>query len=170
MKNIIFIALLLFIVSCAPKVDYSPRKINFDRDICVNCLMGLADQKYSVQAINSHNEVIWFDDIGCLEEYMKKDDWKKWKANEKVQIWVGDCQTGEWIDAQKAFYRFGDRTPMGYGYGALKEKQDSTYTFDELIQRIDKGLTKREEFIKQKKMLHMSKDSTATTMKDSINK
>lgn len=153
MKKILFIVFAAVLFGCSSEVDYSPREINWDRDICINCLMGLADQKYSVQAINDREEVIWFDDIGCLIEYEKSDDWKKWKREGKVQVWIGHCETGEWIDAKKAYYRFGDRTPMGYGYGALAESNDSTFTYNEMVQRIEEGYTKREQFLLDKKML-----------------
>lgn len=154
MKKSITFLLVTILVSCTGEVDYSPREINWDRDICELCLMGLAEKEYSAQAINERNDVIWFDDIGCLIQYRKGEDWKRWKGDGEVRMWVGHCETGEWIDVEKAWYRFGDRTPMGYGYGALKEKQDSTWNFETLIERIDAGLTKREEFLKNKKMLH----------------
>jgi hypothetical protein len=116
--------------------------------------MGLADQKYSVQAINSREQVIWFDDLGCLVEYEKGPDWKRWKGDEDVRVWIGHCETGEWIDATKAYYRYGDRTPMGYGYGALSEHVEGSFDYQTTVQRIDDGFTMREDFLKEKKMLH----------------
>lgn len=138
--------------SCQKNVDFTPRKVNYDRDVCHVCKMGLVDPKYDVQAINEQGEVRWYDDIGCLVEDMREHDFNTWKGN-KYKIWIGNADTGEWIDAEKAWYRFGDRTPMGYGYGALKNKTDEAkYTFEEVIKLINEGKTKREEFIKKKKM------------------
>jgi nitrous oxide reductase accessory protein NosL len=158
MKKILAIVLMFTAFACNQTVDQSPREINWDRDICVNCLMGLADQKYSVQAINEYEDVIWFDDLGCLIQYMDTEDWKKFGGN-KAKIWIGDCETGEWLDATKAWYRYGDRTPMGYGYGALKEKGDSTYSFETVVQRIHDGITMREAFIKDKKLMMQEKEN-----------
>ncbi len=150
-KYLIFILLVLF--ACSSQPDYSPRKINFDRDVCAMCKMGLTDQKYSVQAINKYGEVMWFDDIGCLFEMMKTGKWKKF-AKDSVKIWIGDAETGKWIDATKAYYRFGDRTPMGYGYGALEKNiGDSLFTFEQVRQRIEEGKTMREEFLKEHNMM-----------------
>jgi nitrous oxide reductase accessory protein NosL len=157
MKNTILFLLLFALAGCTGEADYSAREINWDRDICVNCLMGLAEKEYSAQAINQRSDVIWFDDIGCLVEYMKGEDWQRWKGDGEVKIWVGHCETGEWIDAEKAWYRFGDRTPMGYGYGALKQKAADSYDYKTMIERIDAGYTKREQFLKDKKMLHQDK-------------
>jgi len=152
MKKIFVLMIVMLGFACSSEPDQSPREINWDRDVCAQCLMGLADQKYSVQAINKYEDVIWFDDIGCLVEYMKGDDWKRFNG-ETAKIWIGDCETGEWIDATKAWYRFGDTTPMGYGYGALKEKRDSTYDFQTMTKRIEEGKTMREDFIKKHKMM-----------------
>jgi hypothetical protein len=114
--------------------------------------MGMADQKYSVQSINAYGDVLWYDDLGCLIQYMGTEDWQKYEGENAIS-WIGDCETGEWLQVEKAWYRFGDRTPMGYGYGALKNKTDSTYDYQTTVKRIHDGLTMRESFIKQKKLM-----------------
>ena len=155
MKKLFFLTIItLALFSCSHETDYSPRKINYDRDVCAQCLMGIAEQQYAVQAINSNGDVLWFDDIGCLNEYMKGDKWKKFTEGGKVQIWVGDAEhKGQWLDAEKAYYRYGDHTPMGYGYSAIKNPGDSTYTYQQVLQRIDEGKTMREGFLKEHKMM-----------------
>jgi len=154
MKKIVLLTLFiaLTLTSCHKDVDFSPRKINFERDVCHVCKMGLDNPKYNLQAINENGQVRWYDDIGCFAEDLRDQDFNTWKGK-KYKIWIGDADTGKWIDAEKAWYRFGDRTPMGYGYGAVKEKSDSAkYDFKTSIQRIDEGKTKRADFIKAKKM------------------
>ncbi len=156
MKKILYFSLFILLVasSCKHETDFSPRKINYDRDVCAQCLMGIAEQKWAVQAINNNGDVLWFDDIGCLNEYMKSDAWKKFKGNGKVKIWVGDSENeGKWLDAEKAYYTFGKHTPMGYGYSAVAEKKDSSYSFQEVLKRIDEGKTMRESFLKEHKMM-----------------
>lgn len=152
MKRLLFISLIFVAFSCNNTVDQGPREINWDRDICINCLMGMADQKYSVQSINAYGDVLWYDDLGCLIQYMGTEDWQKYEGENAIS-WIGDCETGEWLQVEKAWYRFGDRTPMGYGYGALKNKTDSTYDYQTTVKRIHDGLTMRESFIKQKKLM-----------------
>ena len=152
MKKLFLIPILLITISCSNQADQSPRKINWDRDVCANCLMGMADQNYSVQSINQYGDVIWFDDLGCLVEYMKSPDWERFDGKSAVS-WVGNCETGEWIKVEDAWYRFGDRTPMGYGYGALSSKSDSTFDYNTTVNRIEAGKTMREAFIKEKKMM-----------------
>jgi copper chaperone NosL len=152
-KYALVLSLLLITLSgCQKKVDFSPRNINYDRDVCHTCKMGLADPKYDVQAINHYGEVRWYDDLGCLVEDMREGDFNQWKG-QAYKIWIGDADTGNWIDAEKAWYRFGDRTPMGYGYGAVKNKTDKAiFDFNTVVKRINEGKTKRAEFIKAKKM------------------
>ncbi len=167
MKKIVLLAgfVAFMFISCKHEVDFSPRKINYDRDVCHVCKMGMADPKYDVQAINEKGEVRWYDDIGCLAEDIRDQDFETWKGK-KYKIWIGDADTGEWIDAEKAWYRFGDRTPMGYGYGALKNKSDEAkYTYEEVIKLIDEGKTKRADFIKEKKMSMSGKDAEEGGMK-----
>lgn len=155
MKKIIVISIALIaliVISCNHKPDFTPRIINYERDICAQCLMGIADSLWAVQAINSQGNVLWFDDIGCLEEYMHTPNWKKFFNNQKVKIWVGNTDGGGWIDAEKAYYNFGKHTPMGYGYSAVPVANDSTFTFQQVMERIKQGKTMREQFLKEHKM------------------
>jgi len=154
MKKLIVVFAVIALFSCNREADYSAREINWDRDICALCLMGLAEQEYSVQSINQYEEVIWYDDLGCLIYYKETDDWKRFAGDGSVKSWIGDCETGEWIEVEKAWYRYGDRTPMGYGYGALKDNVgDSLYNYETTVKRIKDGITMRKAFLEEKKML-----------------
>lgn len=159
MKKIAFVFLVLFAFACKPEADFNPREINWDRDICVLCLMGLAEQEYSAQSINQWGKVLWYDDLGCYVNFVGSEDWKRFAGDGKVQTWIGHCETGEWIDIEKAYYRYGDRTPMGYGYGALSVANDSTYDYTTTAQRIKDGKSMRDQFMKMHKMggSHMHK-------------
>ncbi len=152
MKYLSIIVIVLFAVSCQTQVNFEPRKVNYDRDVCHVCQMGLTDPKFDVQAINQYGDVRFYDDIGCLAEDIHDGDFNTWKG-EKYKIWIGNIDDGTWIDAEKALYRYGETTPMGYGYAAVKATEgDSLYNFKSCLQRIKEGKTMREEFIKKKKM------------------
>ncbi len=161
MKKLITLALLLTLIfSCKKEDKFAPRAINFDRDVCYVCLMGLTDQRYNVQAINDYGEVRWYDDIGCLaEDIRNKQQWEQWKGKE-AHYWIGDASKGNdpsnWIDAEKSYYDYGKHTPMGYGYSAyyIKPTQDSIFTFDQVLKRIDEGQTMRQAFLKEKMMMN----------------
>jgi len=154
MKKFVVVFAIIALVSCSQEADYSPREINWDRDICALCLMGLAEQEYSVQSINQWGEVVWFDDLGCLIYYNESEDWKKFAEDGLVKSWIGHCESGEWLEVEQAYYRYGDRTPMGYGYGALKNNiGDSLYDYETTVRRIKDGHTMRKAFLEEKKML-----------------
>jgi len=159
MKKLLFIFLILFAFACKTENDFTPREINWDRDICALCLMGLAEQEYSVQSINQWGKVIWFDDLGCYVNYVNSEDWKRFVGDGQSQTWIGNCETGEWIDIEKAYYRFGDKTPMGYGYGALSKPNDSTFDYTTAAQRIKDGKSLRDDFMKMHKMGKAHKDT-----------
>ncbi len=155
MKKLFIVAIMLSLVwSCNSVPDYSPRKVNYERDVCAQCLMGVANIHYAAQAINAQGDVLWFDDIGCLSKYMTGPQWKKFVAGKKVQVWVGDSQRkAKWLDAEKAYYTYGTHTPMGYGYSAVEEPNDSTYTFAQVRERIKEGKTMSEKFLEKHKMM-----------------
>lgn len=152
-KLFLLAILLIAGMACTRKVDQSPREINFDRDICATCLMGLADAKFSAQSINTRNEVVWFDDLGCLIAYMDSPDWTQFQGNEAVS-YIADASTGAWLKVEEAWYVFGIDTPMGFGYAAYKDYQEGAFDFATTAQRIREGKSMREEFLKKKKMLH----------------
>lgn len=152
-KALFFVTVLGFLlIGCQKKVDFSPRPLNLDRAVCYVCKMGITDQRFAVQAISPQGDVFWFDDIGCLVEFMNYPEWKD-KQMDKGMIWIGDMNTGKWIDARKAKYVFGIETPMGYGYGAVADTTgvDTVYTFQQVVERIRAGKTMREEFLKKMK-------------------
>ncbi len=143
---------LFLIIACQKKVDFSPRPLNLDRAVCYVCKMGITDQRFAVQAISPQGDVYWFDDLGCLVEFMGYPEWHE-KQLDKGMIWIGDMNTGEWIDARKAKYVYGVTTPMGYGYGAVKDisSVDTVFSFEQVVERIRKGESMREEFLKKMK-------------------
>ena len=85
-------------------------------------------------------------------EYLEDNGWKKFIAKGEPKTWISDADTGDWLDIKEAYYRYGDRTPMGYGYGAVKENKEGFFNYITTIQRIKDGKTDREAFIKKHKM------------------
>ncbi len=97
--------------------------MKWDRDACERCRMVLSDRNHSAQvrwfpAGKKRTKVHLFDDIGCAIIWL---DDKPWKDALTTEIWVTDHRTGAWINARKAIYVKGERTPMEYGLGAQRE-------------------------------------------------
>ncbi len=177
MKKYVILSLaLIILMACKHKEDFHPRAINFDRDVCYICKMGLTDQRYNVQAINAYGEVRWYDDIGCLAEDVRdQEQWQLWKG-EQYKAWIGDAskanEPNNWIDAHTAFYDYGKHTPMGYGYSAYEIKPDTgeVFSYEEVLERINKGFTMREAFLKEKMMMHQDNPEMTKKIKNKLEK
>ncbi|WP_052433524.1 nitrous oxide reductase accessory protein NosL [Sulfurospirillum arsenophilum] len=140
-KTFFLLLMTILVCGCDSKIDLSPKKIHWDRDMCERCKMVLSDRKFSAQVINPDNGKNYvFDDIGCVILWFQENS-IAWK--EHAVIWVNDAKTGEWIDARKAFYDVANITPMAYGFGAhvksedIKEGQE-IIDFEEVSRRVIK--------------------------------
>jgi len=123
-KTVIGYLLLIvsFFLSGCEKKDFTkePAKMHWDRDMCERCKMAISERKFAVQAVDKDNKVYKFDDIGCLILWQKLE-----RPDVKfTKIWVTHAKTGEWIDAKKAYYSTESLTPMAYGFGAYKSKEE----------------------------------------------
>ena len=139
------VALLLpFIGGCSGEPDSGPVKIRWDRESCARCAMAISDPHYAAQIRGGPAErktkVYKFDDIGCAVVWL---DQQPWKNDPRTKIWVADHRDGQWLDARKAWYVKGMKTPMDYGLGAQKTPAPGTLDFAaarEHIYRIDNQL------------------------------
>ncbi len=124
----------LLLASCAPKDETGPGEVHWDRDTCARCVMAVSDHYYSAQvrggAPEGRTRLYFFDDVGCAVIWLDK---QNWKDDPRTEIWVNDWQSGDWIDARKAWYIPGKTTPMDYGLGAQLEAAEGAYDFDRAI-------------------------------------
>ncbi len=118
-----FFLLLFFLLpllpGCSGEPDTGPAKLRWDRETCARCAMAVSDPRFSAQIRGGPAEkktrVFKFDDIGCAVVWLEQ---QPWKDDPRTEIWVTDFHDGHWIDAKKAWYIPGQRTPMDYGLGA----------------------------------------------------
>lgn len=114
-------AVLLFgaLSACSGDAGTGAVEVKWDRDSCERCRMVLSDHFYSAQIRGGHEDkktkVYKFDDIGCAVLWLEQ---QPWNQDPRTEVWVNDYQTGDWIDARKAYYVTGRVTPMAYGLGA----------------------------------------------------
>ena len=132
--------LLINFTGCKKKsISTQPHEVHWDRDMCARCAMVVSDRKNTTQVINPANgKVYMFDDIGCTILWFD-DEQIPWK--DKAIIWITDADTGEWIDARKAFYDTENITPMAYGFAAHKSKDEikkdqEIVDYNEVIKRV----------------------------------
>ncbi len=83
----------------------------FPEDACAQCRMAVSDRSFASEIITEDGEALKFDDLGCLENYRKKNPATKIRA-----IFVSDFDTKTWLSYEKShIVKSGITTPMGSG-------------------------------------------------------
>ncbi|MRJ02920.1 MAG: hypothetical protein GXO19_01380 [Epsilonproteobacteria bacterium] len=133
---LLFLLSLLWGVGGCEKRDFTkePPPIHWDRDMCERCKMAISDRKFAVAAVDGKGKVYRFDDIGCLILWQKEEH----PEITLKKIWITDAKSGKWIDGERACYKGGFITPMGYGYGALEKGGEGCLTFEEVRREIER--------------------------------
>ncbi len=96
----------------------SPPDVVPGRDACRECFMIVSELRFAAGRTDEDGLAEAFDDIGCMVRH--------YRAAGRVpeRLWVADYDTGEWLDARRAFYVRGvGETPMGYGIVAVGTRQ-----------------------------------------------
>ncbi len=110
----------------ATPVDIEPNKFQD-----AFCKMKITDKNYACEVISAEGITWFFDDIGCMI---------KWLYNKKFasppSLWVYALDSKKFIDAKKAYYSQGEKTPMGYGFGAYEKREKDMIDFEELKKKI----------------------------------
>ena len=131
--------LLLLLGGCSGEPDTGPAKIRWDREVCARCVMAVSDPRYAAQIRggpgSEKTRVYKFDDIGCAVIWL---DEQPWKNDPRTEIWVADFRNQKWIDATKAWYISGKKTPMDYGLGAQNEPAEGALDFAGARRHIEK--------------------------------
>lgn len=115
------------LAACSGEPLSGPVDIKWDRDVCERCKMVISDRQYAAQVRDPNKKVHKFDDFGDAIFFLEHQTWPA----QGIEFWVADMHSNHWLDARKAHYLGGKRTPMGYGYGALAEPSPGTVSYDE---------------------------------------
>ena len=144
MKYIKFLVVLFLVLSfsgCDEKSNKGVAKVHWDRDMCARCVMVVSDRHNTTQVRDPDSgKTYMFDDIGCMVLWFE-DEKIEWK--DRAIVWITDVDSGEWIDARKAFYDTQNITPMAYGFSAHKTKSsikenEEIIDYDEVVKRVIK--------------------------------
>jgi copper chaperone NosL len=131
-RILIFPFLIFSITSCKNETEIKPVEILYGQDSCERCKMIISEKTYSAEYILPKGEARKFDDIGCMIHFHNEEESK---GDKIVARFVRDYNTGEWIDATKAYF-VGSKdiiTPMGHGLAAFKDKESAR----RLAKRVD---------------------------------
>jgi nitrous oxide reductase accessory protein NosL len=129
---LLFLSTLLLTSGCSKEPETGPGKIRWDRETCERCVMAVSDHYYSAQVrggpAGKKTKLYKFDDIGCAMIWL---DEQPWKDDPRTEVWVTDFRNGSWINAKKAAYIKGKKTPMDYGLGAQSEPADGALDYEQ---------------------------------------
>jgi hypothetical protein len=96
--------------------------------------MVISDKRFAAQ-IRDPNRKAWkFDDIGCAMFWLMQQTFSEQTPH--TEYWVSDYKNGGWIDARKAYYVEGKKSPMGYHFAAMAEPEAGAIAYPEMKKRI----------------------------------
>lgn len=87
-----------------------PATVDTRNDSCAHCRMTVSDVRFASQIVAPGEEPKFFDDIGCLRDYLTGNS-----AAKNATAYVADHRTKAWVIAASAAYVRNDKvdTPMG---------------------------------------------------------
>lgn len=114
--------------------------IKWDRDACARCKMVISDRRFAAQVRGGPRaEAFKFDDIGCAVSWCHdKRKEKPWTADAATRIWVAESRSDgrQWLDARRAHFIAGPRSPMGYDLLAVAAPQPGSVDFDAMSSKV----------------------------------
>ncbi len=110
-----------------------------------DCGMVIKDLDYASQVVIKNGKTWFFHDHGGFINWLKDKEFK-----DSAVIWVMSRDTKKWIDARTAFYSLTEETPMGYGFGAYKNRVDGYIDFETMKLKMLRGETMNNPVIRKK--------------------
>jgi copper chaperone NosL len=112
-------ALLSLLAAACGSGPPAPAALDTKNDACAHCRMAVSNRFFAAQIVAPGEEPIFFDDIGCLRDYVKGHS----PLPPDAVAYVADHRTAEWVAAIAALYTRNDavHTPMASGLIAHKD-------------------------------------------------
>jgi nitrous oxide reductase accessory protein NosL len=124
---------IVALVACSPAPAQGPVEVTWDRDTCERCNMTIGDRRFAAQIrIGPDHRSHGFDDLGCALLWLDEEDAG---LEEAFEIWVRDRAGETWLDARSAGYVETKGSPMGYGFGAVRERAEGSLGLAEVHER-----------------------------------
>lgn len=105
------ILLATLVATACARGPAPPAPLALGEDACAHCRMTVVSQATAAQIARRGDEPVFFDDVGCLRDYLGRHT-----TPPDAVVYVADHRTGEWVDARTAVVtRTSTSTPMGSG-------------------------------------------------------
>jgi len=122
-----------------------PLNIELNKVQDSDCGMVIEDLTFASQVVSKSGKTWFFHDHGGFINWLKDKEFK-----DDVTIWVMSRDTKKWIDGRSAFYSLDDITPMGYGFGAYKNRETWHVDFNTMRLKMLRGETMNNPVIRKK--------------------
>jgi hypothetical protein len=125
---------LVFLAACGGEPRTGAVEVHWDRDVCERCQMSISDPHFAAQ-VRTHagGEAHKFDDLGCAVLWMAE---HAAEGEAQAELWVRDLHQDRWLDGFRSHYVSGQKTPMGFGWGASADATQESVGFAEVEQHI----------------------------------
>lgn len=125
-------------------IEKIPLKIELHKYQDSDCGMVIDEISYASQVVAPSGKTWFFHDHGGFVHWLEDKPFR-----DEAIIWVYSKDTKEWIDGKKALYSRSDITPMGYGFGAYKHKQEGFISYEQMRLKMLRGETMNNPKIKK---------------------
>lgn len=136
-------ASLLAVAGCGSGPDTGPGEVAWDRDVCEYCEMVIGERRFAAQVREAATGRLHrFDDLGCAVLWLAAREPAD-PSGGADEIWIRDAADRSWIDARKARFSTGHRTPMGHGFAAVAGEPAGSLDLTEVTRRLLAGHDER---------------------------
>ena len=106
----VLLPVLVWLTFIGCSAAQQPAAVDTRNDSCAHCRMTVSDVRFAGQIVAPGEEPRFFDDVGCLRDYLKQH-----AAPTGATAYVADHRTKAWVVAAKAVYVRNEQvdTPMG---------------------------------------------------------
>lgn len=113
--------------ACVGEALGSPIQVAWGNERCTRCNMVIHDRHFAAVLQDASGQISKFDDIGCAIFWMEKQHLAPDTPGQS--LWVADYRRGGWLDARSAHFVAGQRSPMGYQFGASPDDEANSLAF-----------------------------------------
>ena len=123
--------------------EHKPIEIQPKEYQCSECNMDVEALEYMAEIVREDGVTYFFDDIGCVVLWLERNKLSNPTLLSKT------LDTKEWVDATKAWYTRVASSPMGYGFGAYKNKAEGLIEYQEMRILMLQGKNLHDPFVKK---------------------
>lgn len=100
MSRQLLVAALWLAVSCSPSGPPRPAPLDTANESCRHCRMMVSDARFAAQLVASSEEPLFFDDIGCLRDFLRENP----ERSAGFTAYVADHRSRAWVLKDHAVY------------------------------------------------------------------